>query len=136
MDAVAKQAAGIGTGFLLRESLMDGQLPAALAGLRTTEESVIDASDATEWQPREWHGVAFEVDLGVSDEHAAVEELRRALRPRWYLNFDTPATRYVIFSGRIFAARRDDAEAVAAASEEARVHGRALGIPETQLDGC
>ena len=141
MDAVDSAAAGSagaskGTGFLLRESLRDGQVPADLPGLRVTEESVIDATDAADWQPREWHGVAFEVDLAATDETTAAEALRRAMRPRWYLNFDTPSTRYVIFNGRIFQAPRSDAAAVTAASEAAKAHGRALGIPETQLDGC
>jgi hypothetical protein len=125
-----------GTGFLLRESLVDGQLPSDVPGLRLTEESVIDATDAAEWQPREWHGVAFEVDLGAVDEGAAAEALRQALRPRWYLNFDTLATHYVIFSDRIFKALRSDAAALRSASEAAKDHARALGIPETQLDGC
>jgi hypothetical protein len=115
---------------------MDGLLPQDLAGLRVTEESVIDASDAADWQPREWHGVAFEVDLDATGEAAAAERLQGALRPRWYLNFDTPSTRYVIFSDRVFGAPRADVAALRAASEAAKAHGRAVGIPETQLDGC
>jgi hypothetical protein len=140
VDGVAASAdTPKGTGFLLRESLVDARWPGdppELAGLRVTEGSVIDASDAADWQPREWHGLAFEVDLAVTDEAAAAEALRRAMRPRWYLNFDTSATRYVIFSDQIFAASRADRAALDAASQAAKAHGRALGIPETQLDGC
>ena len=125
-----------GTGFLLLESLADQHVLEHLPGAQVTEQEVIDATDAAGWQPREWQGLAFAIDLDLVDEDAAAQALQRALRPRWYLNFDTPATRHVIFSDRVFKAPRSDAAALATASEAAKAHGRALGIPETQLDGC
>jgi len=125
-----------GTGFLLRESLADEHVLEHLSGARVTEQEVLDATDAADWQPREWHGVAFEVDLNVTDEDSAAQALQRAMHPNWYLNFDTPTTRYVIFSDQLFKAPRADPAALRAASEAAKAHGRTLAVPETQLDGC
>jgi hypothetical protein len=82
-----------GTGFLLLESLADEGVLERLPGASVTERTVIDASDGADWQPHEWHGITFEVDLDLVDQQTAAEALQHAMQPRWYLNFDTPTTR-------------------------------------------
>ena len=50
--------------------------------------------------------------------------------PGWYANFQSPATSFVVFPGKIFRYPRGDP----AGRAEAQAYGRQLAIPEPQLD--
>jgi hypothetical protein len=48
----------------------------------------------------------------------------------WYADLATESTKYVVFSGRVFAFDRKDR----AAREEAVAYARLVGVPEAQID--
>ena len=50
--------------------------------------------------------------------------------PGWCANFQSADAAFVIFPGKIFGYPRGDPDVRAAA----QAHGRALGVPEPQLD--
>jgi hypothetical protein len=81
-------------------------------------------------QPRRWTFIGFEMDDDRAPEVA--EALAASLDGRggWYVNFSTATDAWVVFRGRVFRYPIGDA----AGRAEAQAHGRALGIPEPQLD--
>jgi hypothetical protein len=50
--------------------------------------------------------------------------------PDWYANFQSPDAAYVVFRDKAFRYPRGDPDGRAAVQG----HGRALGVPEPQLD--
>jgi hypothetical protein len=112
-------------GLVLRESLKDQRL-LKLAQLTGTEEWRPD--NRVPFQPEVWTALYLEgVDTEV-DEFA--RRLSIAIKRKWYANLDCGDFVYVVYSGRIFKYRRGDRDSRAAAQE----YGRAVGIPESQLD--
>lgn len=80
-------------------------------------------------QPATWTLIHFEAD------ETAAERLASALADTlqagpWYVDFRTPTTTYVVFSGRIFSYGRAERDGRA----DAIAHAREVGIPEAQLD--
>jgi hypothetical protein len=79
--------------------------------------------------PGVWSEIQFELEEEKAGELA--ETLSRTLDTLgWYANFSSETETYVIFPGRVFRYSRGDPQHRA----EAQAHGRALGIPEHQLD--
>jgi hypothetical protein len=115
-------------GTLIAESLRTG---ATLDGLRLTVHRIARYAPEglAENQPGTWTSVDFEVADG--DAGALAELLAGVLdEPGWYANFQSAEVAFVVFRGRVFRYPRGDAAGRASAQE----HGRALGVPEAQLD--
>ncbi len=78
--------------------------------------------------PPVWSAVEFEVDDERGPELA--EALARMLNPGWYVNFSSETETFIVYPGKIFRYPvRDPARRA-----EAQAFGRALGIPDHQLD--
>jgi hypothetical protein len=115
-------------GTLLAESLRTGS---TLDGLNLTVRKIARYApgDTTEDQPGIWTSIDFEV---ADDDADALADTFAAVlgEPGWYVNFQSPEVAIVVFSGKVFRYPRGDPDGRAAA----QVHGRARGVPETQLD--
>jgi hypothetical protein len=115
-------------GTLIAESLQTGS---TLDGLDLTVRKIARyaPSGTTDDQPAIWTSIEFEVADDGSDELART--LAGVLdEPGWYANFQSADVAFVIFRGKIFRYPRGDPDGRAAA----QAHGRALGVPEPQLD--
>ena len=112
-------------GLLIREGLQDESV---LSALQITRTEVWDVKNAAPFQPSTWTASSFEGDAGQAD--AMAEALSQALKADWYCNMATEEHIYVIFGGKAFKYRRGDAQGRA----EAQAYGRAVGVPESQLD--
>ena len=81
-------------------------------------------------QPRRWTFIGFEMDdqlaATVADALAGVLDDAGG----WYCNFSTASEAWVVYPGRVFRYPIGDV----AGRAEAQAHGRALGVPEPQLD--
>jgi hypothetical protein len=113
-------------GVLILESL---QVGTELEGIPLTVRKVsrYAVANASADQPKVWSLLEFEVERG--------EELAEVLSqvldsPGWYADFHDDREIFVVFPGRVFRYRRGDD----AARDEAKAYGRALDIPEPQLD--
>ena len=114
------------TGILLKESLKDTNV---LAHLQVTQTEIWQVKNATGSQPSTWTALTFEAD----DQQAEMlaDGLSQFLHPEgWYINASTASEVYVIFPNKVFKYLKGDS----AKREEAKEHGRTLGIPESQLD--
>ncbi len=114
------------TGILLKESLKDTKV---LTQLQVTQTEIWQVENATGSQPSTWTALTFEAD----DQQAEMlaDRLSQSLHPEgWYINASTASDVYVIFPGKVFKYLIGDR----ARREEAKEHGRTLGIPESQLD--
>ncbi|MFE9790078.1 hypothetical protein ACFYO7_32390 [Nocardia salmonicida] len=80
-------------------------------------------------QPPTWTLIDFEADERTAGSLA--EAFADALRlGPWYVDFRSARTTFVCFAGRVFSYAHGDGDARALAVE----HGRAVGVPEEQLD--
>jgi len=115
-------------GTLLAESLRTGS---TLGGLNLTVRTIARYApgDTTGDQPPVWTSIDFEVADGDADAlagtFAAVLD-----EPGWYVNFQSPELAFVVFREKVFRYPRGDPEGRTAA----QAHGRAHGVPESQLD--
>jgi hypothetical protein len=115
-------------GTLIAESLRTGS---ALDGLGLTVRKIARYApgDTTDDQPALWTSIDFEVADGDADALAGI--LAATLgEPGWYANFQSADVAFVVFRGKVFRYPRGDPDGRAAA----QAHGRALGVPESQLD--
>jgi hypothetical protein len=80
-------------------------------------------------QPDSWSVLEF--DVSDDDAPDLADTFASALsQPGWYVDFRSPAQTFVVFPGRVFRYRRENAVSRA----EAQAHGRSVGVPEHQLD--
>ena len=81
-------------------------------------------------QPRRWTFIGFE--MGDELAPAVADALAVAVDGDggWYCNFSTADEVWVVYRGRVFRYPIGDADGRA----EAQAYGRALGVPEQQLD--
>jgi hypothetical protein len=115
-------------GALIAESLRVGTTLEDLT-LTVRKISRLRPGDTTADQPDVWTVLEFEADEAAAGELA--EAFSGVLgKPGWYVNFQSPATSFVVFPGRIFRYPRGDEVGRA----DAEAYGRQLGIPEPQLD--
>jgi hypothetical protein len=116
-------------GGLVAESLRIGSVVEGTP-LTVTRISRADVGDVDAGQPLTWTFLDFEAD----DEYA--ESLAELLSDvldatcGWYCDFRNADTTFVVFSGRVFRYPRGDQAGRAAAEE----YGRAVGVPQAQLD--
>jgi hypothetical protein len=118
------------TGTLLAESLQIGA-ELRVAGLRLTCVSRRDLSATVSMsQPPVWTFLDFEADDDVAGPLA--ESLAQSLLAEggWYADFGVGDDHVVVFAHKIFRYQRGDQSGGAAAMD----HGRAMGVPEQQLD--
>ena len=115
-------------GTILAESIQPGSSFEG-HGMRIISWSRYEVIGTAEYQPPVWTAIEFNAPLGSSDALAA--DLSDALLlPGWYANWNSDAEATVVFPGKIFRYPRGDQ----AGREEARAHGRSVGVPEPQLD--
>lgn len=129
MNGAQSEAGDLLSGVLIGESLRVG---AALEGvpLQVTTVRRIEVSGAAEGQPAQWTLLDFRAAEAEAERLAAA--LADCLAPDggWYVNYNTSAEAFVVFAGRVFRYPHGDA----AARAEVAAYGRAIGIPESQLD--
>ncbi|MFY9927732.1 MAG: hypothetical protein WAK82_07010 [Streptosporangiaceae bacterium] len=118
-------------GTLITESLRPGStLDLTRIGTLTVREIRRFAThDVPAWQPGIWTVLEFDADDAAA-ESLAGEFADMLDQPGWYVNFSSAQETFVIYPGRVFRYPRGDAGGRAAA----QAHGRALGVPEPQLD--
>lgn len=115
-------------GTLIQESIRVG------ATLRTvhlvvTEVRRFVVGDVPQYQPPVWTVLEFEADDRTAEQLAA--SLAGSLdQPGWYANFSTADETFVVYPSRVFRYPRNEEHG----RKEAQAHGRALGVPEPQLD--
>jgi hypothetical protein len=115
-------------GTLIAESLRTG---ATLDGLKLTVHRIARYAPGgiTEDQPGIWTSIDFQVADG--DAEALADLLAGTLdEPGWYANFQSAEVAFVVFRGNVFHYPRGDPDGRASA----QAHGRAVGVPESQLD--
>ena len=117
------------SGSVVGESLRDG-VAFEPTHLRVTRVERLHLGDGAVGQPARWTVVHFEGADGDADDIAT--ELATCLRPDggWYADFSTANDHVVVFADTVFRYRKGDAEGRRAAVE----HGRAVGVPDGQLD--
>jgi hypothetical protein len=89
-----------------------------------------DVGDVDAGQPLTWTFIEFEA--ADEDAERLAISLSRSLDPKcgWYCDFRTADETFVVFADHVFRYRRGDPTGRAAAEN----HGRAVGVPESQLD--
>jgi len=117
-------------GVLLAESLRVGAtLTVPGLQLRSVHREDVSASTTGE-QPDFWTFIEFEAPSDAADvlSHELASALSRT--GGWYADFSVDLDHVVVFAERIFRYRKGDLDGRAAA----QAHGRAVGVPEHQLD--
>jgi hypothetical protein len=119
---------GVIRGGILAESLrpgteFDGH------GMRITRWARYEITDAADYQPAVWTLIEFEAPASSSDALAS-ELADSLLSAGWYVNWNSDTEAIVVFPGKVFRYPRGDQ----AGREEAKAHGRSVGVPEPQLD--
>jgi hypothetical protein len=115
-------------GTLIAESL---QVGATLADVSLVVRGVrrYDVGDVPAYQPSVW--TALEFDVADGDGEVLARAFASVIaEPGWYVNFSSDSETFVVYHGRVFRYPRGDA----AGRAEAQAHGRAAGVPESQLD--
>jgi hypothetical protein len=117
------------TGTLIAESLRVG---AELGGVRLVVGKVrrADQGDTGAGQPEVWTLIEFEADEADAGALAAAFSEVLDQPGGWYVDFQTPTETFVVYARRVFRYPRGDASGRA----EAAAYGRAVGVPEDQLD--
>ncbi len=122
----------VASGTLICESLRVGAVLDAVVLTVSAIERVagdLSAEQREAGLSERWTLVRFEVDDQHADRLAGA--LAGALDVRgWYADLHTEHESFVVFAGRVFRYRSDDA----AARAEAEAYARARGVPEAQLD--
>jgi hypothetical protein len=119
---------GVIRGAFIAESLRVGTVLDG-HGMVLTRCSRYEVRNVPAYQAPVWTLVEFEApesaDAPLADALAGT-----LLQPGWYANWNSETQSTVVYPGRIFRYPRFDR----AGREEAAEHGRALGVPEPQLD--
>jgi hypothetical protein len=116
------------TGYVIAESLRPGS---SLEGLSLTLTRIerYAVESATGDQPSRWTMIRFE--FREDDAGRLAGALADVLdEPGWYADFEAGGEKFVVFPRRIMRYRPGDH----AARAEVEAYGRALGIPDGQLD--
>ena len=118
-------------GQLIAESLKPGER-FRVRGLRLVGATRVEPPEERlrPDQPRRWTFIGFEMEDELAP--AVADALASALDEDggWYCNFSTAHEAWVVFRGRVFRYPIGDA----AGRAEAQAYGRAVGVPEPQLD--
>ena len=97
-------------------------------GMRVTRCARFEVTGAADYQPPIWTLIEFEAPASSSDALAS-ELADSLLSPGWYAN-GTATPKRPWSSPAMFRYPRGDQ----AGREEAKAHGRSVGVPEPQLD--
>jgi hypothetical protein len=117
-------------GRIIAESLIVGA-ELDVPSLRLTRVTRTDVSDSsTPAQPDVFTLLDIEADDTHADLLAEALSAMLAEGPGWYADFRVGDDRVIVFPGSVYRYPVGDAKGREAAVE----HGRALGIPENQLD--
>ncbi len=117
-------------GRILAESLRVGS-DIRLSGLRIVRIARVDmSSSAAPGQPQTWTLLDVEAPESAADELAGVLAAGLADDQGWYADFRVGDDHVVVFPGRVFRYTVGDEPGRRAAVE----HGRAVGVPDHQLD--
>lgn len=116
-------------GVIIEESLRDRGVLDEVSIQRTSVHPVTEWH-RTPWVPQWTMHVVTIPALRAEAVAALLSESIDGSHGAWYADFKNDQTHYVVFPQRIFRIPR----AAPAAYEEAKEHGRRLGIPEHQLD--
>ena len=121
------------TGTIIAESIrMGATLDAAPLTVRAIER--VAPTNIAQGQrdagiPPEWTLLHF--DVADADAGSLAEALAAVLGDvGWYADFHTEQETFVVFTGRVFRYRTEDADGRAAAEAYAREHG----VPDAQID--
>jgi hypothetical protein len=116
-------------GTLIAESLRVG---AVIEGIRlvTTKFARADVGDVSASQPLTWTFIEFEVAEDDAERLALALEHSLQRPGGWYCDFRSNDETFVVFAERTFRYPRGDR----AGRAEATQFGRAVGVPEAQLD--
>jgi hypothetical protein len=94
----------------------------------STKVSPVTEKMQTPWL-KQW--TLHKVGVGEDKVEKITEELSNSLQKNyWYADYKNPDWHFIIFSGKIFKIKRDDAEGY----QKAKEYGLTLGIPEYQVD--
>ncbi|CAO5191442.1 conserved hypothetical protein [Frankia sp. AiPs1] len=116
-------------GVLIAESLRTGTILDDLSlSVRKIQRSA--SGNATVDQPPVWTLIFF--DIADTEAEALATQLSEALddAPVWYVDLHTAQETFIVFPNRVIRYLRGDPQGRAEAEE----HGRAHGIPDSQLD--
>jgi hypothetical protein len=114
-------------GTLVAESLAVNAMIDVPLTLRRIQR--ISAWTAEDGQPTQWTLIDFTCDDDDADRFA--RQLAAAMMPgKWYTDYATDTTKWVVFAGKIYRYPRTDATTRA----EAVAYARRVGVPEAQLD--
>jgi hypothetical protein len=117
-------------GRLLTESLRVGA-DLRVPSLRVVRVGRHDVSGSTSTgQPGIWTFLDFEAPDDVADELAEALAGALASDQGWYADFEVGDDHVVVFAGRVFRYAKGDR----ASRDAAVAYGRAVGVPEHQLD--
>lgn len=89
-----------------------------------------EAATATAEQPRNWTLIDFTAPATEAEPLAAALSGCLSSTGGWYADFSTDTEHFVIFAGKVFRYLRGNP----AGQAEAKVYGRSVGVPESQLD--
>jgi hypothetical protein len=98
-------------------------------GMRIIRCARFKVTGAADYQPPVWTLIEFEAPASSGDSLAS-ELADSLLNPGWYANWNSDTEATVVFPGKIFRYLRGDQ----VGREEAKEHGRSVGVPEPQLD--
>jgi hypothetical protein len=123
----------VASGTLICESLRVGAVLDAVvltvSAIERVAASDLSAEQRAAGLPERWTLAHFDVD----DEHAArlADAFAEVLDDLgWYADLHTAQESFVVFAGRVFRYRSDDASGRA----EAEAYACAHGVPEAQID--
>ena len=113
-------------GLIIKESLADTSI---LSRLSIEKEESWDIDNAVNGQAKHWHVV--HVQLGEDHVGEVAEDLSQSLKNGpWYVDLSDGKSVYVVFPRRVFLYEKGNTEE----RKRAEDFGRAIGIPESQLD--
>jgi hypothetical protein len=98
-------------------------------GMRIIRCARFEVTGAAGYQPPIWTLIEFEAPASSGDALAS-ELAGSLLSPGWYANWNSDTEATVVFPGKVFRYPRGDQPG----REEAKAHGRSVGVPEPQLD--
>lgn len=115
------------TGTIIEESLSNKEVLKRVE-IISTKVSPVTEKMQTPWL-KQW--ALHKVRINEVDAGEIAKDLSTSLQKNdWYADYKNPEWHYIVFSGKIFKIKRDDAEGY----QKAKEYGLSLGIPEYQVD--
>lgn len=115
-------------GTLVAESIRAGGLVTLEVTLRRMVRQQVSLPGPD--QPAVWTLIDFRCHDELQADLLAQQLSQAILEGPWYGDFGSQTRKWIVFAGKVFAFARDDEASWLAAV----AHGRAVGVPEAQLD--